>query len=133
MMSNQDTSSQRVLIASTHPLFGKGLLSLLENRWAGQVTIVGLVSTVDETKSALKIHQPDLLIIDYDDRLSREELLQQFIQGREKMRIVLLSLKDGQEGAEAIVYDRRKMAASNIEDWLHSRIANHQDFTGDIE
>jgi DNA-binding NarL/FixJ family response regulator len=117
-MSVKKNPTQRVLIASGHPLFGEGLVSLLENRWKGSINIVGLVSSIEETKTALKKFNPDLLIIDYSNYPNREELLKEFIRGSRKLRVVLVSLLDGNDGAEAIVYDRRTMAASKIEDWL---------------
>ena len=79
--------------------------------------VVGMVSTIDEVLAALKKLNPDLVIVDYDDgRVNREEFLARFVEGEGRLRVVLLSLKEG--GDEAIVYDRRTMAASQIEDWL---------------
>lgn len=107
----------RVLIASSHPLFAKGLLSLLQKRQGADVVLVGMVSTIDEALNALKALHPDLVIVDYDDEsVNREEFLARFVEGEGRLRVVLLSLKEG--GSEAIVYDRRTMAASQIEDWL---------------
>jgi chemotaxis response regulator CheB len=120
-------SPQRIFIASSHPLFGKGLRSVLETRWGKRISIVGMASSVEEAIQALTTLNPDLIIVDYDDvHLNRDEFLRQFIKGRDEIRIVLLSLKEGGEGAEAIVYDRRTMAASKIEDWLEiSSINEH--------
>jgi len=121
------------LIASSHPLFGKGLKSLLENRWGENLEIVGLVSSVAETIHALTNLKPNLIIVDYDDvHLNRDEFLQQFIKSKQKIRIVLLSLKDGAEGAEAIVYDRRTLAASKIEDWLEIDSPEFQTDRGEV-
>jgi cytochrome c oxidase subunit 2 len=79
--------------------------------------VVGIVSTINEALDALKNLQPDLVIVDYDDdRVNREEFLARFVEGVGRLRVVLFSLKEG--GDEAIVYDRRTMAASQIEDWL---------------
>ena len=120
-MTRRTDTTQRVLIASSHPLFGKGLHSLLEERWGTRLQIVGLVSSLDETVHALTHLKPDLIIVDHDDEnLNREEFLGQFIKGKQKLRLVMLSLKDGEEGAEAIVYDRQTLKASKIEDWLSS-------------
>jgi len=56
------------------------------------------------------------VIVDYDDRaLNREEFLARFVEGEKKLRLVLLSL---QSSNQAIVYDRRTMAAAQIDDWL---------------
>ena len=79
--------------------------------------VVGMVSTIDEALNALTTLRPDLVIVDYDDnRVNRDEFLARFVEGEGRLRVVLLSLKEG--GSEAIVYDRRTMAASQIEDWL---------------
>ena len=109
---------QRVLIASSHTLFGQGLRSLLQSRPEADVEVVGIVSNLEEAISALDRLSPDLVIVDYDDeRLNRDEFLAHFVEGERKLRVVLLSLQDGEE---AIVYDRRSMAAAQIDDWLEN-------------
>ena len=121
MMDLEKQTQQRVLIVSTHALFGNGLRSLLRERWSDQVTVVGMVSGLDEAIEALETLRPDLAIIDYDDDgLNREAFLTQFWSGTHPLRVVLLSLKAGREGAEATVYDRRTMAASQIDEWLNA-------------
>jgi DNA-binding NarL/FixJ family response regulator len=118
-MSADQLSLQRILIASSHPLFGEGLRSLIEKYSSEKLQILGLVSNTKEALKALASLKPDLLIIDYDDdHLNRNEFLQQFIMGSAEIRVVLLSLKEGREGSDAIVYDRRTMSAEKIEDWL---------------
>jgi cytochrome c oxidase subunit 2 len=107
---------RRVLIASSHPLFGQGLRSLLQERREAGVVVVGMVSNLQEAIAALDRLNPDLVIVDYDDEiLNREEFLARFVEGEKKLRVVLLSL---QSGGEAIVYDRRTLAASQIDNWL---------------
>jgi len=67
--------------------------------------------------TALEKYQPDLVIVDEDDDLvNRDDFLAHFISSDRKIRVVLLSLKKG--SSQAVVYDRRTMAASNIDDWL---------------
>ncbi len=116
-MSAADPSkSRRVLIASSHSLFGQGLRNLLQARKEAGVEIVGMVSNLDEALQALDRLDPDLIIVDYDDeKLNRDEFLARFVEGEKKLRVVLLSLQSAQE---AIVYDRRTMAAHQIDDWL---------------
>jgi cytochrome c oxidase subunit II len=110
------SKSRRVLIASSHSLFGQGLRSLLQERKEAGVEIVGMVSNLDEALQALDRLNPDLIIVDYDDKkLNRDEFLARFVEGEKKLRVVLLSLQSAQE---AIVYDRRTMAAHQIDDWL---------------
>jgi cytochrome c oxidase subunit II len=107
--------SQRVLIASSHPLFGQGLRSLLEARQRS-VEVIGIVSSIEEAMQTLEKHRPDLVVVDYDDQLlNREEALARFFEGERKLRVVLLSLSDPQH---AQVYDRRTLAAAQIDDWL---------------
>lgn len=117
MTQNPQTDPLRILIASSHPLFAQGINSLLQKRPEMDTKVVGMVSTIDEALAALKKLQPDLVIVDYDDdQVNREEFLARFVEGEGRLRVVLFSLKEG--GDEAIVYDRRTMAASQIEDWL---------------
>lgn len=114
--SKRDRSPRRVLIASSHPLFGQGLRSLLQAQKKADVEIVGVVANLEEATKALERLNPDLVIVDYDDKvLNRDEFLARFVEGEKKLRVVLLSLQGGEE---ALVYDRRTMAASQIDDWL---------------
>jgi DNA-binding NarL/FixJ family response regulator len=114
---------RRVLIASSHPLFGEGLRSLLNERWGGQVVILGRVTDINEAMDALDTLNPNLVIVDYDDDiLNREQFLMRFMEKKQEIRVVLLSLKDGNEGEEATVYDRRTLVASRIDDWLQQRL-----------
>ncbi len=107
----------RVLIASNHALFGEGLRSLLQEREAGDVEVIGVVSSVDEAGPFLEEQNPDLILVDHDDELlNREEILARFLETGKQLRVVVLSLHDG--GQEALVYDRRTMSGSQVDDWL---------------
>jgi DNA-binding NarL/FixJ family response regulator len=109
--------TRKVLIVSSHPLFGRGLLNLLHQREAEDVTVVGMYSTGSEALASLGTAQPDLVVVDYDDEhVNGEEFLLRYLEGGYQMRLVLLSLLEG--GSQAIVYERRTMAASQIDDWL---------------
>jgi cytochrome c oxidase subunit II len=108
---------KEVLIVSSHPLFGKGIRRLLQSRPDADVIVVGLVNSVDEAMDSLELLNPDLVIVDYDDHeVNRDEFLARFVESEKQLRVVLLSLKEG--GSEALVYDRRTLAASQIDDWL---------------
>ena len=107
---------QRILIASSHALFGQGLRSLLLARQKADVEVVGMVSNLGEALAAIDMLEPDLVIVDYDDRaLNREEFLTRFVGSEKKLRVVLLSLQNPEE---AIVYDRRTMQAAQVDRWL---------------
>ena len=117
MTQNLPSGPLRILIASSHPLFAQGINSLLAKRQEMDTEVVGIVSTIHEALEAIEELQPDLVIVDYDDdRVNREEFLARFVEGESRLRVVLFSLKEG--GDQAIVYDRRTMAASQIDDWL---------------
>jgi len=114
---------KRVLIVSSHPLFGQGLKLLLQNRPEADVQVVGIVSSIDSAMSTLEQQAVDLIVVDYDDdKVNKEEFLARFVGGDHSLRVVLFSLKEG--GSEAIVYDRRTMVASQINDWLNSEPIN---------
>jgi DNA-binding NarL/FixJ family response regulator len=102
---------------SSHPLFGKGLRKLLQDRHKSEVDVVKIVKSVQDAAAAIETVVPDLIIVDYDDdKVNLDEFLARFVEGAGSMRVVLLSLKEG--GNRAIIYDRRTMAASQIDDWF---------------
>ncbi|HVN55646.1 MAG TPA: cytochrome c oxidase subunit II [Anaerolineaceae bacterium] len=108
---------RRVLIASANPLFGKGLQKIFIERWGKQAVVVGLTSSMAETLAAMESLQPDLVIVDYDDKiLNRAEFLNHFMAGDRPMQVMLVSLRGG--GA-AVVYDRQALTPSEAEDWLN--------------
>jgi len=73
-------------------------------------------TSLEETLVAIDRLAPDLVIVDSDDKaLNREEFLARFVGSEKKLRVVLLSLQNPEE---AIVYDRRTMAAAQIDRWL---------------
>jgi cytochrome c oxidase subunit 2 len=116
MRTRENKRPRKVLIASSHPLFGKGLRSLLYDRQGEKVQVVGVVTSLDEALVAIDRLSPDLVIVDYDDEiLNREEFLARFVEGEKKLRVVLLSL---QSGGDALVYDRRTLSASQIDNWF---------------
>ena len=124
MSGTPSINPRRVLIASGHPLFGQGLRNLLKERQGPDALVVGMVSDLEGALRELERLHPDLIIIDYDDEnLDRDEFLAHFVEAEWKLRVVLLSL---QSGSQAIVYDRRSMAAAQIDDWLDEwPITNH--------
>jgi chemotaxis response regulator CheB len=115
MTTGQPETLRRVIIISSHPLFGQGLRSLLHER--AETVVVDVFSNVEEAIRTIDLLPPDLVIVDYDDeRVNRDEFLAHFLEGGRQLRVVLLSLKEG--GSHATVYDRRMLSATQIEDWL---------------
>jgi len=116
-MSDSLSNKRQVLIVSSHPLFGKGIQRMLETRQTEDVQVIGIVPTVEAAFAFIEEKNPDLVVVDYDDSdVNRDEFLAHFVGGEQRMRVVLFSLKEG--GSNAIVYDRRTMSASQVDDWL---------------
>lgn len=107
---------RRVLIASANPLFAEGLRNLVRERWGGRADVVGLTSNMTETLKIYEELQPDLVIVDYDDRrINREKFLSHFMAGDRPMQVMLVSLK---ASGAVVVYDRRSLTPSEAEKWL---------------
>lgn len=125
-------TGRAVLIVSSHPLFGKGIERLLVSRRGVQARVIGIVVSVDEAVSAIETLKPDLVVVDFDDgAVNREEFLARFVESQHQMRVVLFSLKEG--GSKAVVYDRRNLEASQIDDWLSEWSAGITTGTGIID
>lgn len=120
-MTSQERG-RRILIVSSHPLFGAGLSRLLRKRQSPRVQAIDMASNTDEAVTALMTLTPDLVIVDYDDEaVKRKEFLAHFVEGKEAMRVVLVSLK---EGGEVVVYDRHTLAPTQMEDWLEAALTS---------
>jgi cytochrome c oxidase subunit II len=108
---------RRVVIASANALFREGLRRTYEQRWAGKAAIVDMPASFAALMESLQRHQPDLVILDYDDRsMNREEFLCRFVDGQIPMQVVLVSLGVVEP---VVVYDRRTLTAAEAQDWLN--------------
>ncbi|MDD5370105.1 MAG: hypothetical protein PHQ40_13555 [Anaerolineaceae bacterium] len=116
MGKKMNTAPRRVLIASANPLFGKGLRNMFQQKWGDTANVVSLTTTMEETIRALDELQPDLVILDFDDRsMDREEFLNHFVASERTMQVILVSL---QGTGAVVVYDRRTLSPSQAEKWL---------------
>jgi len=116
-MTNSSGQSHRVLIVSANPLFREGLRKMYAERWGEKASIVGALTTMAEALAALETHQPDLVIVDYDDKtINRDEFLNHFVAGKAPMQVMLVSL---QESGQVVVYDRRTLTSAQAENWLN--------------
>ena len=105
-----------VLIASANPLFREGLCKIYSKQWGDDVVIAGTPSTLDDTLSAMERYQPDLVIVDYDDKnIHRAEFMNRFVVSDMPMKVVLVSLGSSET---VVVYDRKKLTAIEAQDWL---------------
>jgi cytochrome c oxidase subunit 2 len=119
-------TNKRVLIISSHPLFGEGLKLLLLKRPEADVQVVGISTSIEEAMMILEKQEVDLVVVDYDDeKVNKDKFLARFVTGGHRLRVVLLSLKEG--GSDAIIYDRHTMMASEINDWLNSEMSSLPD------
>jgi cytochrome c oxidase subunit II len=116
MSKTEKGSRKRVLIASANPLFAQGLQKLYGEKWGPEAVEFSLAGSMGETLTRLESWQPDLVIVDYDDRtIHREEFLSHFISGDRNMQVMLVSL---QASGAVVVYDRRTLTPAQAEDWL---------------
>ncbi|MHB8113136.1 MAG: cytochrome c oxidase subunit II [Bellilinea sp.] len=115
-MSNSTTPAEnKIMIASANPLFRKGLEKMVLGRY-GESTSVRATTTTSETLDLMESWQPDLVIVDYDDKsISRAEFLRQFVAGDLPMKVMLVSL---QASGAVVVYDRRTLTPAQAQDWL---------------
>jgi len=106
---------RRVLIVSANPLFREGLRKVYAERWESKAFIAGMATTMSEALNALHSHQPDLVIVDYDDKtINRAEFLEHFVSDEFPMQVMLVSL--GQSG-EVLIYDRKRLTPAQAETW----------------
>jgi len=116
MSDAEKGSRKKVLIASANPLFAKGLQKVYGEKWGSESVDFNLASSMEETLARLESWQPELVIVDYDDRaIHREAFLSHFISGDRPMQVMLVSL---QASGEVVVYDRRTLTPAQAEDWL---------------
>ena len=115
-MSQPLEISHRILIASANALFGEGLHTIYADRWNEQRVDVVMAKTMEETLDLLERHQPDLVIVDYDDKtINRDEFLNRFVTGEMPMKVILVSLASS---GPVVIYNRTQMTAVQAEDWL---------------
>lgn len=114
---NQNSEfSRRLLIASANPLFREGLHRLYAPHWRAQNVHVDMASTMDETLLFLETHQPDLVIVDHDDKtINRSEFLNRFVTSEMPMKVILVSLAASEP---IVIYNRMQLTAAQAEDWL---------------
>ncbi len=115
-MVNKLSSNKRVLIVSANPLFRDGLRNLYASKWQGKAEIIGTPATMSDTIVALENQEPDLVIVDFDDRtIDQVEFLNQFVTGSSPMQVVLVSLG---ESGEVLLYDRKRLTPAQVDHWL---------------
>jgi cytochrome c oxidase subunit 2 len=114
-MPETKPSLHRVLIVSANSLFREGLRKIYAERWEAKAFIAGTAVTMHEALEALRHHQPDLVIVDYDDKtINRAEFLEHFVSDETPMQVMLVSL--GQSG-EVLIYDRKRLTTAQAETW----------------
>lgn len=114
--SNQE-QIHKVLIASANLLFRRGLEKMVVEGYGLSVEIQTTASTA-EALERMETWQPDLIIVDYDDKsISRTDFLHHFVEGDSTMQVLLVSL---QASGDVVVYDRRTLTPAEAQDWLRS-------------
>jgi DNA-binding NarL/FixJ family response regulator len=95
-MGNEPSAgARRVFIVSANTLFCEGLRKLYAVRWGKKASIIGVLSTTTDAIQALESSEPDLVIVDYDDKtINRAEFLNKFVVGKTPMQVVLVTLRN---------------------------------------
>src|SRR3972149_1069413 len=115
MASPTPSTEYKVLIASANPLFRKGLEKMVLGRY-GESTVLRATTATHETLDVMESWQPNLVIVDYDDKsISRPGFLQQFVTGDLPIQVMLVSL---QASGAAVVYGRRTLTPPRAPGWL---------------
>ena len=108
--------SRRILISSANSLFREGLLTIYASSWSEQKVDVVTAKTMQETLNMLESHQPDLVIVDHDDKtINRAEFLNRFVTDEMPMKVILVSLASSEP---VVIYNRTHLTAAQAEDWL---------------
>ena len=77
---------------------------------------VDVAATMEETLNFLESRQPDLVIVDYDDKtINRGEFLNRFVTSEMPMKVILVSLAASEP---IVIYNRMQLTAAQAEDWL---------------
>jgi cytochrome c oxidase subunit II len=108
--------SKRVLITSANPLFGHGLERLLKHRHGGLDIEIKLIDKMDEAIDLLNSWEPDLVVVDYDDRtIQRLEFLNYVASDARPVQVIFVSL---QTSGAIEVFDRRTLTAGQLDEWF---------------
>lgn len=114
---------QKVLIASANHLFRRGLEKMVVEGYGPSIAFQSTASTA-EALETMETWQPDLVVVDYDDKsISRTDLLHHFIEGDSTMQVLLVSL---QASGDVVVYDRRTLTPAEAQDWLSPPLSPSQ-------
>lgn len=77
---------------------------------------VDMATTMEETLNFLESRQPDLVIVDHDDKaINRSEFLNRFVSGAMPMKVLLVSLASSEP---IVIYNRKHLTPAQAEDWL---------------
>ncbi len=112
-MATPQPRPRRILIVSHHPIFGEGLRRLF-NEAQREVDVVAVVDSLEAAWQVEEEQQPDMIVLDYDDReIVLELCLRYLTQGRRPVRVVLLSLQNNED---AVVFDRWVLPSGEVEE-----------------
>jgi len=115
-LSQLSEFSRKILIASANTLFREGLHKFYAERWNAQKVEVVMAKNMEDTLNLLESHEPDLVIVDHDDRgINRDEFLNRFVSGEMPMKVILVSLASSEP---VVIYNRMQLTAAQAEDWL---------------
>jgi DNA-binding NarL/FixJ family response regulator len=110
------TKLPRVMIASSNPLFGMSLQSLLVNHYHLHQSNIIIISNTAEAILKMSQWNFSLIILDNADKqIDKVEFLNHFVEGSQSIQLMLVSL---QSSGPAIVYERHSISPDQIIEWL---------------
>jgi DNA-binding NarL/FixJ family response regulator len=114
-MPEERDSPMRVFMLSSHPLFSRGVQSVLSQETG--LEIVGLESDVEVAMERIKELRPDVIIVDstmpdYDPQL----VISRMLQNGSKSRVIGLNLHDN----AMFIYRGEHRTAGGVEDLVQA-------------
>jgi len=115
MMSNDRSSTIRILLVDDHPILRTGLLNLLERQ--SDLVVVGQASSGEEALQLVADSRPDVCLLDLSlPGIDGLETLQRMLRLKRTLQVIMLTSSDSAEVANlAMRYGASGFLSKNVE------------------
>jgi DNA-binding NarL/FixJ family response regulator len=115
MMSNDRSSTIRILLVDDHPILRTGLLNLLERQ--SDLVVVGQASSGEEALQLVADRRPDVCLLDLSlPGIDGFETLQRMLRLKRTLQVIMLTSSDSAEVANlAMRYGASGFLSKNVE------------------
>jgi DNA-binding NarL/FixJ family response regulator len=115
MMSNDRSSTIRILLVDDHPILRTGLLNLLERQ--SDLVVVGQASSGEEALQLVADSRPDVCLLDLSlPGIDGFETLQRMLRLKRTLQVIMLTSSDSAEVANlAMRYGASGFLSKNVE------------------